>query len=185
MQKDKKIKVSYIVSTGSTDDVLADVESAYGAGVRVFKVKIGKDIPQETETIKQLMTQFPDAQYYVDANQTLPEYYAVDILNELHELGVIHCEEPLPIHRINNRHQLHQNTKMPMIADDSTFTYTDLLRELEFDTFDILNIKTPRTGFSQSNKMLDEAWVEGKRVMIGSQASSLLGVSLCGSLLRY
>lgn len=170
-----KIQVSYIVSTGTTDDVIADVESAYEAGVRVFKVKIGKDIPQETETIKQLIEQFADAEFYVDANQTLAIYDAADILNELYDLGVIHCEEALPVHEIKNRQLLRQQTKMPIIADDSAFTYPDLLRELEFDTFDILNIKTPRTGLFQSNEMLDECWVSGKKVMIGSQASSLLG----------
>lgn len=170
-----KIQVSYIVSTGKADDVLGDVESAYGAGVRVFKVKIGKDIPQETDTIKQLMNQFPDAEYYVDANQTLSRENAAKILNTLYALGVIHCEEALPVHYIQFRHELRQQTSMPIIADDSAFTFNDLKREMSFDTFDILNIKTPRTGFSESGWMTNATHTEDKRIMIGSQASSLFG----------
>lgn len=170
-----KIQVSYIVSTGTTDDVIADVESAYEAGVRVFKVKIGKDIPQETETIKQLIKQFADAEFYVDANQTLTIHDAADILNELYDLGVIHCEEALPIHKIIERIKLREQTKMPIIADDSAFTIYDLQRECSLDTFDILNIKTPRTGFTASEMMLSYARMNNKKIMIGSQASSLLG----------
>ena len=69
----ERIQLSTIVSTGEVDEVLADVEGAYRSGVRVFKVKIGKDIAAETETIQQLFERFPAAQFYVDANQTLNE----------------------------------------------------------------------------------------------------------------
>lgn len=170
-----RIRVSYIVSTGSTSDVIADVEEAFGAGVRVFKVKIGKDIPQETDTIKQLIAQFRSAEFYVDANQCLTAENGAVVLNELLELGVIHCEEALPVYQINERHELRQLTDMPIIADDSAFTFSDLNREIAFDTFDILNIKTPRTGFSISNNMLRLSLAQNKGVMVGSQASSLLG----------
>lgn len=171
----QKIEVSYIVSTGSQADVFADVDSAYKAGVRVFKVKIGKNIPQETEIINHLIAQFPSAKFYVDANQTLTLDSAISVLNELYELGVIHCEEALPVHQLQDRHTLHDQTLMPIIADDSAFTVNDLNMQIAHDTFDILNIKTPRTGFSQSTKMLNMCKEHVKQVMIGSQASSLFG----------
>lgn len=171
----QKIRVSYIVSTGATDEVIADVESAYGVGVRVFKVKIGKEIAQEIETIKQLIAHFPSAEFYVDANQCLTSENGAGVLNELIKLGVIHCEEALPVFQIKERHTLRQQTTMPIIADDSAFTFNDLQREIAFDTFDILNIKTPRTGFSVSKDMLDITMANNKGVMVGSQASSLLG----------
>lgn len=170
-----KIRVSYIVSTGTIDEVITDVDTAYKEGVRVFKVKIGKDIPQETETIMQLIAQFVSAEFYVDANQCLTDENGSGILNTLMALGIIHCEEALPIYQLRERYNLRQQTKMPMIADDSTFTLNDLQRELAFDTFDILNIKTPRTGFSISKDMLHLSQIYKKGVMIGSQASSLLG----------
>ena len=170
-----QIQLSYIVSTGAAAEVHTDVECAYHAGVRIFKVKIGKDIRQETDTIRQLGAQFPAARFYVDANQTLAGQNAAAVLNRLLALGVLHCEEALPVHRITARRQLRQQSRMPLIADDSAFTYHDLERELEFDTFDILNIKTARTGFSQSMRMLALCARYGKSAMVGSQASSLLG----------
>ena len=56
---------------------------------------------------------------------------------------------------------------MPIIADDSAFTVEELRRELEFDTFDILYIKTARSGFSQSQRMLKLCQERGKSLMIG------------------
>ena len=170
-----RIRASYIVSAGESAAVMADVEAAYQAGLRVFKIKIGRNIAQETQTIRQLQAQLPAARFYVDANQTLADDNAADILNSLAAPGVMHCEEPLPIQRVAARQRLRQRSKMPLIADDSAFTLPDLEREIELDAFDILNVKIARTGFSQSMAMLDLLAGRGKGVMVGSQASSLLG----------
>ena len=59
-----------------------------------------------------------------------------------------------------------------LIADDSAFSARDLRREMSMDTFHILNIKTARTGFTESAKMLNQALAGGKEVMVGSQASA-------------
>lgn len=171
----ERIRISYIVSAGEEEAVQADVAEAYRRGIRVFKVKIGKDIAAETETIRGLVGRFRSAQFYVDANQTLDERDAARILNALYELGVIHCEEALPVERIGARQALRRQCRMPIIADDSAFTSADLRRELAYDTFDILNIKTARTGFSVSMTMKALCAEAGKEVMVGSQASSLLG----------
>jgi L-alanine-DL-glutamate epimerase-like enolase superfamily enzyme len=66
---------------------------------------------------------------------------------------------------------------LPIIADDSTFSLRDLHRELEADTFDILNIKTARTGYTESLQMLADGLAAGKHCMIGSQASAGLGTA--------
>ncbi|GAB5490679.1 MAG: enolase C-terminal domain-like protein [Phototrophicaceae bacterium] len=171
----KQVRVSYIVGTGDENTVIADVNEAYQVGVRVFKVKIGKNLTQEIQIIQALQLQFPDAEFYADANQCLTIENGESQLNHLYELGILWCEEPLPVHLLNERHQLRQITKMPIIADDSAFTLEETKREIAFDTFDILNIKTARTGFSQSQAMLNASIQADKQVMVGSQASSLLG----------
>ena len=171
----ERIRLSAIVSTGSPEAVMADVNGLYQAGIRVFKVKIGRDIGSEVRTLERLIGQYSAAQFYVDANETLASENAAAILNRLHELGVIHCEEALPVHLLKERQQLRRDCRMPIIADDSVFTAADLEREIAFDTFDILNIKTARTGFSESRRMLERSVAAGKAAMVGSQASSLLG----------
>lgn len=170
-----RIRLSAIVSTGAPEAVAADVQALYQAGIRVFKVKIGRDIPAEMRTIAGLIQSYPDAQFYVDANETLDSDSAAIILGRLREMGVMHCEEALPTHLLRERRQLRRDCALPIIADDSAFTTQDLEREIAFDTFDILNIKTARTGFSESTRMLDMCKAADKAVMVGSQASSLLG----------
>ena len=81
----RQIRLSAIVSTGAAEAVAADVAALYQAGVRVFKVKIGRDISGEIMTITELIQGYPDAQFYVDANETLASDSAAAILTRLRE----------------------------------------------------------------------------------------------------
>jgi L-alanine-DL-glutamate epimerase-like enolase superfamily enzyme len=116
-----------------------------------------------------------DVILYADANEGLNPDTAAKDLERLAKLGIAYVEEPLPAHLIKARAALKRENILPIIADDSCFSLNDLERELDFDTFDILNIKTARTGFTESSKMLGLATNANKGVMIGSQASSGLG----------
>jgi L-Ala-D/L-Glu epimerase len=169
------VRVSFILGTGKIDEVLREVEEVYAAGVRFLKVKVGKDFDSETTLIEMIRRAYEDMDIYVDANECFDAENAVPYLAQLADFGAKYCEEPLPARQLRQRAQVRQESSVPLIADDSAFTIEDLERELEFDTFDILNIKTARTGFSHSNAMLRRAVAAGKGIMVGSQASSLLG----------
>jgi L-Ala-D/L-Glu epimerase len=171
-----RVRVSYILGTGTLDQVMDEVQTVYDAGVRVLKVKVGKNFERETVQIRQMQATYGSAlDLYVDANQCYDLAAAQDYLPRLAELGVLWCEEPLPVTHLRARQTLRQQALMPLIADDSAFTLPELERELAFDTFDVLNIKTARNGFSEAQAMLGLAQAAGKGLMVGSQASSLLG----------
>ncbi len=175
----KNIRVSFILGISDTTTMLKEAREIFESGVSVFKIKIGRDAKQDETIVKTLQHEFAgtDVILYADANEgLLPETAARD-LERLARLGLAYVEEPLPVHMLKARSALKAQNIMPIIADDSCFTLNNLERELEFDTFDILNIKTPRTGFTESKKMLELARNNNKGVMIGSQAGSGLATS--------
>lgn len=172
----ERVRVSFILGTGTLDSVLDEVRWVYEAGVRVLKVKVGKDFARETEQIQRIRQIYgPSLDLYVDANQCYSLEDADEYLHQLVDLGVLWCEEPLPVHQLRERAVLRDRALMPLIADDSAFTLPDLEREIAFDTFDVLNIKTARNGYSEAAAMLRAAQSAGKGVMVGSQAGSLIG----------
>jgi L-alanine-DL-glutamate epimerase-like enolase superfamily enzyme len=169
-------RVSFILGTGTFDAVLSEVSWVYEAGVRVLKVKVGKDFARETEQIQRIRQDYGDTlDLYVDANQCYTLDEAQRYLPQLADLGIQWCEEPLPINQLRERALLQDAALMPLIADDSAFTLPEFERELAFDTFDTLNIKTARNGFSEAGEMLRLAREHHKGVMVGSQAGSLIG----------
>ncbi|MFO7680281.1 MAG: enolase C-terminal domain-like protein [Chloroflexota bacterium] len=175
------IFVSYILGMGDEETVLAEAQRVFDQGVRVLKVKVGRDWAADMRRIEALQTLFGgEMALYADANECLETETAGKQLKQLAEMGLLYCEEPLPVEQILERAALRAGGHLPLIADDSAFTERDLRRELALDTFDILNIKTPRTGFSESLAMLALARQAGKGVMVGSQAGTALGAARAG-----
>jgi len=173
--KQSRVRVSYILGTGPTDDVLASFERVYEAGVRVIKVKVTGDFEAEADLLRRLNETYPGIDTYLDANETFTADNALALLQGYKDLGAWYCEEPLPIHQIAERAELRGASPIMIIGDDSCFTLRDVERELAFNTFDVLNIKPPRTGFTTSLAMLRRVRRAEKYVMTGSQASSILG----------
>jgi L-Ala-D/L-Glu epimerase len=173
----EKIRASFILGISDLETMTKEARSIFDAGVSVFKIKIGRDAKHDEQIVKALQHEFSgtDVILYADANEGLSADTAAKDLERLAKLGVAYVEEPLPVHLIKARAMLKRQNILPIIADDSCFTLNDLERELDFDTFDILNIKTARTGFTESSKMLELAKSANKGVMIGSQAGSGLG----------
>jgi L-alanine-DL-glutamate epimerase-like enolase superfamily enzyme len=172
------LRVSYILGIGPRDTVLAEAQRVVAAGVRVLKVKVGREWDEDLARIADLQALFgPTVDLYADANEGLDPATAARQLDCLAERGLLYCEEPLPVELIRARAALRAGHHLPLIADDSAFTARELLRELDLDTFDILNIKTPRTGYTESLHMLALAQLRGKGVMIGSQAGTGIGVA--------
>jgi len=170
-----RVEVAYILGLGDTERVLADAEFAFAQGVRVFKVKVGRDLAADTQRLTALSRRFPEAKLYADANETLDPDLAPRYLEAWRELGLLFVEEPLPVELVRERARLRALGLIPLVADDSAFTPRDLRRELALDTFDVLNVKPARSGFSASLSMLEAARKAGKRTMVGSQAFSSFG----------
>jgi L-alanine-DL-glutamate epimerase-like enolase superfamily enzyme len=172
----EQLPVSYILGIGDEESVLAEAERVVRQGVRVLKVKVGRDWAGDVKRLATLQETLGAAvKLYVDANECMEAESAARRLDRLAEMGVLYCEEPLPVELIRERAELRRGGNLPLIADDSTFSLRDLRRELALDTFDILNIKTARTGYTESAQMLDAAIAAGKGIMVGSQASAGLG----------
>ena len=170
------IAVSSIVGSGTREAMLEEALEAVAAGVRVLKVKVGGDFGSELETLHLLRECCgPGVTLYVDANEGFTAENARERLEQMAEAGARWCEEPLPVTQLGERARLRAESPVPLIADDSAFTPAELERELAQDSFDILNLKTARNGYSEAGAMEAAALARGKGVMVGSQAGSLAG----------
>lgn len=170
-----QVRVSYILGISDPAEMLEEARRVVAAGVRCLKVKVGGNHERDLTVIAALAQEFPDVQLYADSNETLTPDLAPAALRAMRGAGLTYVEEPLPVRQLRARQALKASKLLPIVADDSCFTPADLERELDFDTFDILNIKTARNGFTDSLNMLDRAREANKGVMIGSQASTGLG----------
>ena len=172
----ERVRVSFILGIAPPAEMLDEATRVVGAGVRCLKVKVGRNYRKDLEVIRDLRRAFgDDVLLYADSNETLTPDVAPTVLAAMRDEGLMYVEEPLPARNLRARAELHAQGILPVVADDSSFTPADLERELDFDTFDVLNVKTARNGFTDGLRMLREAAATGKRGMVGSQASTGVG----------
>jgi L-alanine-DL-glutamate epimerase-like enolase superfamily enzyme len=176
----ERVKVSFILGIADQATMLAEAASVFEHGVRVLKVKVGRDFAGDLATVMALQRELPAMELYADANEGWEPARAADHLRALADYGLRYVEEPLPVELLGERAALRRRGILPLIADDSAFGERDLTRELAADSFDILNVKTARTGFYHSARMSERATRAGKGVMVGSQASTTLGTARAG-----
>ncbi|WP_291429957.1 enolase C-terminal domain-like protein [Deinococcus sp.] len=176
MGPNTRVRVSFILGIASPDDMLGEARRVVQAGVRCLKVKVGREHERDLRVIRALRAEFgSDVLLYADSNETLSPESAPPALDAMREAGLMYVEEPLPARQLRARAALYAQGRLPIVADDSCFTPADLDRELDFGTFDVLNVKTARNGFTDGLNMLRVAAAHGKRGMVGSQASTGLG----------
>ena len=89
---------------GDRDTVLAEAARVFAQGVRVLKVKVGRDWAADIALIQALQDEFGDGfTLYADANECLTIENVAARLDALAEMGLHYCEEPLPVEQIRAR----------------------------------------------------------------------------------
>jgi len=102
--KQERIKVSYILGIAEIAEMIKEAKSIYEQGVRVFKIKIGRDLDSDLQLISNLKSSFPkDLILYADANQLLEPIHAAKSLEYLAKAGISYIEEPLKVELIKQR----------------------------------------------------------------------------------
>lgn len=107
---EKKIQTDLTIGI-NTPDKMADTAKAFVAnGVRIIKVKLGKNGQEDVERIKQIREAVgPDIKLRVDANQGWDFPTALSTLQSIEKYDIGFCEQPMH-HR--NDHLLPELKKM-------------------------------------------------------------------------
>lgn len=94
------------------------------------------------------------------------------------DLDLLFAEELCPADDVLGRRWLVQQSGIPMYADESVPTAVDVTRELLGGAATGISIKTARTGFTGSQRVLAQCAGLGVDVVVGNQIDRQLG-SLC------
>ena len=87
------------------------------------------------------------------------------------------AEELSPADDVLGRRWLTAQTTIPTVADESVPTPGDVTRELLGGSATMISIKTARTGFSTSQRILHQCEGLGVEVVMGNQIDGQLGTA--------
>jgi L-alanine-DL-glutamate epimerase-like enolase superfamily enzyme len=170
------VAVAHMISFGTPDEMAADALAVHERlGVRTFKIKVGRAPELDVAATRAVRDALPDADLYVDANRGWSFQDALRAGDELVALGVRAIEEPIALDDHAGRRRLADRWPVPLVGDESCISLRHVARELEDGTVRAVSVKTARTGFTESRRILDVCAARGIPVVVGSQYEGASG----------
>ncbi|HZZ49377.1 MAG TPA: enolase C-terminal domain-like protein [Pseudonocardia sp.] len=175
-----RMRVSHMVGF-DTDQAMVDetrrVREQYG--ITVFKVKVGRrPVELDVGACRALRAALgTEVELYVDGNRGWTPSEAARALRGLADLDITLAEELCPADDVLGRRWLVSRTEVPTVADESATTPGEVTRELLGGSANMISIKTARTGFSTSQRILFQCEGLGTEVVLGNQIDGQLGTA--------
>jgi L-alanine-DL-glutamate epimerase and related enzymes of enolase superfamily len=175
-----RMRVAHMVGFAPDDVMVAEAERVRDSyGIAVFKVKVGRrPIDLDVGACRALRTALgPDVELYVDGNRGWSPSEAARALRAMADLDLTLAEELCPADDVLGRRWLVSQTTVPTVADESATTPGEVTRELLGGSATMISIKTARTGFSASQRILHQCEGLGVEVVMGNQIDGQLGTA--------
>lgn len=146
-------------------------------GITTFKLKTGRHpIGLDVEAARVLREGLgEDVEIYMDANRGWSANDAAEVLRRTDDLGLTFLEEPDDAREVLGRRRLVTQSRIPITADESAPNMGEAAREILTGGANMLAVKTARTGFTESAKVVAFAEAAGVDVYVGNQIDTQVG----------
>jgi L-Ala-D/L-Glu epimerase len=176
-----RMRVAHMVGFAEPGEMTAEaarVRDLYG--ISTFKVKVGRrPIDKDVAACRALRDALGDsAEIYIDGNRGWTAAESARALRAMADLGLQFAEELCPADDILGRRWLVGQSAIPVFADESVSRPGEVTRELLGGSAGGISIKTARTGFTYSQRVLFQCEGLGADVVMGNQIDGQVG-SLC------
>ncbi len=148
-------------------------------GVKIIKVKLGKDPIQDVERIKEIRAVIGrETKLRIDANQGWAAADALKVLEALAPYEIQFCEQPMHKYYDDHLPALCQASPIPIMADESVFTHHDARKLIQAKACHSINIKFAKSGgIHEALKIHDLANANHIPCMMGGMLESRLALS--------
>ena len=175
------IPANALLGADSPDALARDATAALDCGFSTVKVKVGRDVAADGERLRAVRDALgPDAELRIDANGAWSEEDAVAALvaHEIH--GVALCEQPVAPgpDAVASLARVRAVSSIPIAADESCASLTDLRALLDAGAVDAVIIKPLRTGLAEALAMIGEAAARNVPCILTTTFDTGIGTAL-------
>jgi o-succinylbenzoate synthase len=148
-------------------------------GVRIIKVKLGKDGETDVQRVRQIRKAVGDSiQIRIDANQGWDFETAREVLVSIADYNVSFCEQPMRFWNDHRLPELRKISPVKIMADESVFNHYDATRLIKAGACDYVNIKFAKSGgFAEALRVNQVCEEEGIACMMGGMLESRLALT--------
>ena len=148
-------------------------------GVRIIKIKLGKNVRDDIERVKMIRAAAGDhIKLRIDANQGWNFEDAVTVLDATDEYNVEFCEQPMRQWNDHLLPALKKRSPVKIMADESVFDHRDAERLIVSDSCDYINIKFAKSGgISEAKRIHDVCRANNIPCMMGGMLESRIALT--------
>ena len=166
------------ISLKDADEMLKDSKAAFGDGMKILKVKLGRDIKHSIEIIQTISRELPNAEILVDANQAWSLEGSLKFVNAVKDIKIELIEQPVIADDLDGLKTITNATKIPILADEAAFSLADVKKVVESQSADMINIKLMKCGgLTNAVKILEYARENSVTCMLGSMLEGPISIN--------
>lgn len=167
------------IGIDTPEKMARDAQKYAAMGFRILKVKVGIDVEQDIEALRQIRRAVGDnIRLRVDANQGYSEANALRAAQAFHPLGVAAIEQAFHANDLDAAARLKKVSPVNVMLDESVHSPQDAAIACKKDAANVLNIKLMKCGGLYRGMQIN-AVAEANHVncMVGCMMESRLGIS--------
>ena len=112
-----------------------------------FKVKVAGNPTADEERLRAVHEAMPDAQLWIDANQSYTPSNALELLKRIEDIRKIYCmEQPVASQDWFGMKRVREDAPVPIAIDEGCFTYFDLAKVVRLACADAVVLKVCKSG---------------------------------------
>ncbi|TFD23449.1 enolase [Cryobacterium sp. TMS1-13-1] len=173
-----RMRVSHMLGFCQPEMMVAEAERMRDSyGITTFKVKVGRrPFRLDVDVCRALRAGLgDDVELYIDGNRGWTASESLRALAAMSDLDLTLAEELCPADDVLGRKWLTERSPIPVVADESATTPGEVTRELLSGASTAISIKTARTGFTYSQRVLYQCEGLGVEVIMGNQIDGQIG----------
>ncbi len=175
----KKMVTSFTIGIDTTEEMLRKVDDA--KNYAILKIKLGKDLEQDLEVMREIRKAVGDRTIRVDANGGWTLEQGKQALPVMADLGVEYVEQPLYKGSHAELRELKKSAPVPIFVDEDSMINADLPKLI--GAVDGINIKLMKSGgLVEARRMVATARALDFQIMIGCMIETNVAISAAAHL---
>ncbi len=143
----KELETDLTIGIDTPEKMAAAAIDFVHRGVRIIKVKLGKNATEDIERIRKIREAAgPDIKLRIDANQGWSYDDALHALTSMDRYRIEFCEQPMRYWDDDKLPALKKASPVRIMADESVFDHHDAIRLIRAGACDYVNIKFAKSG---------------------------------------
>jgi o-succinylbenzoate synthase len=143
----KEMETDLTIGIGKAEEMAQTAIAFKRRGVRIIKVKLGKNAKQDVERVERIRAAVGEEMILrIDANQGWDPEMAAFALEQMGPFHIQFCEQPMHHRHDHELPALRKHSPIPLMADESIFDHHDAKRLILAGACDYVNIKLAKSG---------------------------------------